>query len=163
MKSGSVTHQTALPVPIMSSCVFNNHNFFNKKLNALTFNRDTCCHLALCARLIIFQVIWCLCVISLILPSRNATKNLYKICLLLQPQLDTGLTFSDNQIGLKVRSHLHARFKQAKTQATAAIVAQSELLPLAPWGLNINIFLSSRRKRAIGISSGSLVSLTLGS
>ncbi len=45
---GSVTHQMAVPVPSISCCVLNHHDLFYQIQNALDFNRDTCCHLALC-------------------------------------------------------------------------------------------------------------------
>ncbi len=51
---GSVTHQMAAPVPSISCCVLNHHNLFYQIQNALAFNQDTCCHLALCLRLFPF-------------------------------------------------------------------------------------------------------------
>ncbi len=45
-QSGSFTHQMAVPVPSISCCVLNQHNFYQIQ-NALAFNRDMCCHLAL--------------------------------------------------------------------------------------------------------------------
>ncbi len=56
---GSVTHQMAVPVPSISSCVLNHHNLFYPIQNTLPFNRDTCCHLALCLRLLPFH--WTTC------------------------------------------------------------------------------------------------------
>jgi hypothetical protein len=38
----------AVPVPTISCCVLNLHNLFYQIQNVLAFNRDTCCHLALC-------------------------------------------------------------------------------------------------------------------
>ncbi len=55
---GSVTHQTAVPVPSISYCVLNHHNLFYQIQNALAFNQDTCCHLALCLRLLPFQFLF---------------------------------------------------------------------------------------------------------
>ncbi len=55
VKWGSVTHQMAVPVPSISCCVLNHHNLFYQIQNALPFNRDTCCHLALCLRLLPFH------------------------------------------------------------------------------------------------------------
>ncbi len=49
---GSVIHQMAVPVPSISRCVLNHHNLFYPKHNALAFNWDTCCHLALCLQLL---------------------------------------------------------------------------------------------------------------
>ncbi len=49
---GSVTHQMAVPVPSIGCCVLNHHNLFYQIQNALAFNRDTCCHLALSLRLL---------------------------------------------------------------------------------------------------------------
>jgi hypothetical protein len=49
---GSVSHQMAVPVPSISYCVLNHHNLFYQIQNALDFNRDTCCHLALCLQLL---------------------------------------------------------------------------------------------------------------
>ncbi len=49
---GSVNHQMAVPVPSISYCVLNHHNLFYRIQNALAFNRDTCCHLALCLQLL---------------------------------------------------------------------------------------------------------------
>jgi hypothetical protein len=44
---GSVTHQMAVPVPSISCCVLNHHNLFYQIHNALAFNWEMCCHLAL--------------------------------------------------------------------------------------------------------------------
>ncbi len=52
---GSVIHQMAVPVPSISCCVLNHHNLFDQIQNALAFNWDTCCHLALCLRLLPFH------------------------------------------------------------------------------------------------------------
>jgi len=52
---GSVTHQMAVPVPRISCCVLNHHNLFYQIQNALSFNQDTCCHLALCLQLLPFH------------------------------------------------------------------------------------------------------------
>ncbi len=52
---GSVTHQMAVPVPSISCCVINLHNLFYQIQNALVFNCDTCCHLALCLWLLPFH------------------------------------------------------------------------------------------------------------
>ncbi len=49
---GSVTHQMSVPVPSISCCVLNHHNLVYQIQNALVFNQDTCCHLALCLRLL---------------------------------------------------------------------------------------------------------------
>ncbi len=43
--------------PSISCCIFNKHNFFYKEQNALAFNWDMCCHLALCLQLIIFHCV----------------------------------------------------------------------------------------------------------
>ncbi len=48
----------AVPVPSMSCCVLNHHNLFYQIQNALAFNRDTCCYLALCLRLLPFHWLW---------------------------------------------------------------------------------------------------------
>jgi hypothetical protein len=45
----------AVPVLSISCCVLNHHNLFYQIHNALAFNRDTCCHLALCLRLLPFH------------------------------------------------------------------------------------------------------------
>jgi len=45
----------AVPVPSFSCCVLNHHNLFYQISNALAFNRDTCCHLALCLWLLPFH------------------------------------------------------------------------------------------------------------
>ncbi len=55
LRWGSVTHQMAVPVPSKSCCVLNHHNLFYKIHNALAFNWDTCCHLALCLWLLPFH------------------------------------------------------------------------------------------------------------
>jgi hypothetical protein len=52
MQWGSVTHQMAVPVPSKSCCVLNHYNLFYQIQNALAFNWDNCCHLALCLRLL---------------------------------------------------------------------------------------------------------------
>jgi hypothetical protein len=52
---GSVTHQMAVPVPSISCCVLNFHNLFYQIQNAIAFNRDMCCHLALCLWLLPFH------------------------------------------------------------------------------------------------------------
>ena len=52
---GSVTHQMAVPVPSISCCVLNHHNLFYQIQNALAFNQDTGCHLALCLQLLPFH------------------------------------------------------------------------------------------------------------
>ncbi len=52
---GSVTHQMAVPVPSISCCVLNHPNLSYQIHNALTFNWDMCCHLALCLRLLPFH------------------------------------------------------------------------------------------------------------
>jgi hypothetical protein len=54
MKTGSVSHQVVVPVLSISCCIFNNHYFFEQMQNALAFNCDKGCHLALCLWLIIF-------------------------------------------------------------------------------------------------------------
>ena len=51
---GSVTYQMAVPVPSIS-CFFNYHNLFYRIHNALAFNRDMCCQLALCLKLLPFH------------------------------------------------------------------------------------------------------------
>ncbi len=51
----SVTHHMAVPVPSISCCVLNHHNLFYHIHNALAFNRDMCCHLALCLWLLPFH------------------------------------------------------------------------------------------------------------
>jgi hypothetical protein len=40
-----------VPVPSISCCVLNRHNLFYQIHNALAFNRDMYCHIALCLRL----------------------------------------------------------------------------------------------------------------
>jgi hypothetical protein len=45
----------AVPVPSISCCVLNHHNLFYQIQSALAFNRDTCCHLALCLLLLPFH------------------------------------------------------------------------------------------------------------
>ncbi len=52
---GSVTHQMAVPLQSISYCLFNHHNLFYQIQNALAFNRDMCCHLALCLQLLPFH------------------------------------------------------------------------------------------------------------
>jgi len=52
---GSVTHQMAVPVPSISCGVLNHHNLFYQIQNALAFNWDMCCHLALCLCLLPFH------------------------------------------------------------------------------------------------------------
>ncbi len=59
IKWGSVTHQMAVPVPSISCCVLNHHNLFYQIQNALAFNQDTCCHLALCLQLLSFHCMYC--------------------------------------------------------------------------------------------------------
>ena len=49
------TPQMAVPVPSISCCVLNHHNLFYQIQNALAFNRDTFCHLALCLWLLPFH------------------------------------------------------------------------------------------------------------
>ncbi len=44
-----------IPVPSISCCVLNHHNLFYQIKNAPPFNRDTCCHLALCLWLLPFH------------------------------------------------------------------------------------------------------------
>ncbi len=53
--AGSVPHQMAVPVPSISCCVLKHHNLFYQIHNALAFNRDTCCHLALFLQLLPFH------------------------------------------------------------------------------------------------------------
>ncbi len=53
--AGSVPHQMAVPVPSISCCVLKHHNLFYQIHNALAFNQDTCCHLALCLQLLPFR------------------------------------------------------------------------------------------------------------
>ncbi len=55
LQCGSVTHQMAVPVPSISCCVLNHHNLFYHIQNALAFNRDMCCHLAICLRVLPFH------------------------------------------------------------------------------------------------------------
>ncbi len=43
--------QMAVPVPSRRCCVLNHHNLFYPIQNALAFNWDTCCHLALCLQM----------------------------------------------------------------------------------------------------------------
>jgi hypothetical protein len=52
---GSITHQMAVPVPSISCCVLNQHNIFYQVQNALAFNWDMCCLLALYLRLLPFH------------------------------------------------------------------------------------------------------------
>ncbi len=56
----SVTHQMPIPVPSISCCVLNHHNLFYQRKNALAFNQDTCCHLALCFLLLPFHYLFIL-------------------------------------------------------------------------------------------------------
>jgi hypothetical protein len=42
----------AVPVPSISCCVLNHHNVFYQIQNAIAFNQDACCHLALCLQLL---------------------------------------------------------------------------------------------------------------
>ncbi len=42
-------------VPSISCCVLNHHNLFYQIQNALAFNQDMCCHLALCLWLLPFH------------------------------------------------------------------------------------------------------------
>ncbi len=51
----SVIHQMAVSVPSISCCVLNPHNLFYQIQNALAFNQDMCCHLALCLWLLPFH------------------------------------------------------------------------------------------------------------
>jgi hypothetical protein len=53
----------AVPVPSISCCVLNHHNLFYQILNAPAFNRDMCCHLALCLGLLPFHLIMTLFII----------------------------------------------------------------------------------------------------
>ncbi len=39
----------------ISCCILNHHNLFYQIQNALAFNRDMCCHLALCSQLLPFK------------------------------------------------------------------------------------------------------------
>jgi hypothetical protein len=50
-----VTHQMAVPDPSISCCVLNHHNLFYQIQNALAFNWNMCCHLALCSWLLSFH------------------------------------------------------------------------------------------------------------
>jgi hypothetical protein len=45
----------AVPVPSISCCVLNEHDLFYQIENALAFNWDRCCHLALCLRFLPFH------------------------------------------------------------------------------------------------------------
>jgi hypothetical protein len=54
-KWGCFTHQMAVPVTSISSCVLNHYNLFYKIQNALAFNHDMCCHLVLCLWLLPFH------------------------------------------------------------------------------------------------------------
>jgi hypothetical protein len=47
----------AVLVPRISCCVLNHHNLFYQIQNALAFNWDTCCHIALCLRLLPFHTL----------------------------------------------------------------------------------------------------------
>jgi hypothetical protein len=55
MELDSVTHQIVVPVPSVSCCVLNYHNLFYQRHNAVAFNWDMCCHLALCLWLLPFR------------------------------------------------------------------------------------------------------------
>jgi len=44
-----------VPVPSISCCVLNHHNLFYQIHNALAFNWNMCCHLALCLQLLPFH------------------------------------------------------------------------------------------------------------
>ncbi len=46
----------AVQVPSISCCVLKHHNLFYQIHNALAFNLDACCHLALCLRLVPFHL-----------------------------------------------------------------------------------------------------------
>jgi len=48
-------HPPDPPVPSISCCVLNHHNLFYQMQNALAFNQDTWCHLALCLWLLPFH------------------------------------------------------------------------------------------------------------
>ncbi len=50
-----IVHPMAVPVLSISCCVSNHRNLFYQIQNALAFNRDMCCHLALCLRLLPFH------------------------------------------------------------------------------------------------------------
>ncbi len=52
---GSVNHQMTVPVPSIRCCVLNHHDLFCQIQNALAFNWDRCCHLALCLQLLPFN------------------------------------------------------------------------------------------------------------
>jgi hypothetical protein len=54
-------HQMAVPVPSISCRVLNHHNLFYQIQNALAFNWDTCCLLALCLQLLPFHSIFDFC------------------------------------------------------------------------------------------------------
>ncbi len=45
----------AVSIQSVSCCVLNHHNLFCQIQNALAFNRDTCCHLALCLWILPFH------------------------------------------------------------------------------------------------------------
>jgi hypothetical protein len=51
---GSITHKMALPIQGISWCVLFTF-FFCEKQNALAFNQDTWCHLALCLQMILLH------------------------------------------------------------------------------------------------------------
>jgi hypothetical protein len=45
----------AVPVPSISCCVLSHYNLLYQIQNALAFNWDTCCHLAVCLQLLPFH------------------------------------------------------------------------------------------------------------
>ncbi len=54
-KQGSITHQMALPITLISCCISQQLNIFCNDKNALAFNWDRCCHLAICLQLILLD------------------------------------------------------------------------------------------------------------
>ncbi len=78
---GSVTHKMAVPVPNISCCILNHHNLFYQIQNALAFNRDTCCNLVLCLRLLPLH--WVLILffeLKIVLFSSSCLYNVKMLC-----------------------------------------------------------------------------------
>jgi hypothetical protein len=79
----------AVPVPSISSCVSLQLKNFCKEKNTLAFNRDRCCHLVLCLRLIPFHCLNsnCRCIQNLSKHCRNCLSWTIKIFLFLDLSL----------------------------------------------------------------------------
>ncbi len=104
---GSVTHQT-VTVPSISCCFLNHHNLFYQIQNALAFNGDMCCHLALCLQLLLFHfIIFLYLSLSLLM----ILKVYWKISVLLGlfqilEILDLAMT-KDEEVNVTVTSSKH--------------------------------------------------------